>query len=694
MSDKAYLCLVRTLRHLQSCSSSVGIRIPQSAQNYTSKTSLRSLKPARQTHLFPSAYSQPAAPLRFLSTVAPGSVGEQNVAPDIADKVLVDVKGNLHEDKLDSNSLNFVEEGTEDQSSPSRTKEVNIPHYSEVFRQCYSPSDVLDLCSGSSLSLKHVSNSFTTMWTTFKKIKQGQGQRHYEKQLMFEHPNFENLCRQAMHTAHKMTLDDLVYTLHAVVKLQVPQNSRLVQTLLRVCQEHLNEFEEREMSILASSLNVMESCRNVDSLRSGLRLLVEVRMPEINGILPLQTMMRCIGKDAPLSLKKKLERKALEMLDQFTLPNAQHMFTTLAAVNMRSFPLLNFCKQKIIENVDGIPFWRLIHILNACHQLSYRDEEMLTAIGDYVVDTMYMWQNKQVSLFLLQMETLGFRHVSLLDSFAKKVMESPQELTLKDLIAIIKVYSALNHLPEERSQEFLKALDTSLQLYLVRISPVELLKVVYYFCMLGFLPPSPLETLLKDEVLNELQNSAIGKQKVERNLQMLHSIKLCLQLDENASFPEAMCQIRPPDVTSTAQPEVETTLHAILGDPALVQKKIHLPSNYYVDFMFAFDTEHNKVIPLPETHPSDDPQHTERVAVLCIQSSQFAAGTLHPLGMLAMKMRHLKTLGYRLILVPLHKFRQLKEAERVMFLRSQIFPGESSAAEELENQNAHTTHQS
>lgn len=37
------------------------------------------------------------------------------------------------------------------------------------------------------------------------------------------------------------------------------------------------------------------------------RLLVEVRLPEIKNIVPLQSMMRLVGKDAPLHLKRKLE---------------------------------------------------------------------------------------------------------------------------------------------------------------------------------------------------------------------------------------------------------------------------------------------------------------------------------------------------------------------------------------------------
>lgn len=85
-------------------------------------------------------------------------------------------------------------------------------------------------------------------------------------------------------------------------------------------------------------------------------------------------MMRMLGKDAPLRLKQKLEvsfltiftlspfylclnqlmlcicllqTKALSMVDQFSLPNTQHMISTMAKMRFHSKPLLDVCSKKI-----------------------------------------------------------------------------------------------------------------------------------------------------------------------------------------------------------------------------------------------------------------------------------------------------------------------------------------------------------
>ncbi|MEE6490268.1 hypothetical protein FKM82_015821 [Ascaphus truei] len=693
MSNKAYLYVLRTIRHLQTCDSAVSTRIPKfTSRNHTSRANLLTGIAQTVNTYTPllSATSSPTnTPVRFLSQEK-----EKNIKSGLEDQLSKDFPtvpvgstqgvGSQIKEKSYSNVVDPLEEDESivEQWGPSRTKEGGHNYmFSASLQKCTSPSDVLELYGKFSLNIKSVSNCFTTMWETIKRM--GEEQRQYERQLMFEHPGFGLLCRQLMQEASNMTCKDLAFTLLSVVKLQVSQRTRLVQTLVRVCQEHLNGFEEKEMSVLASSLEVMESCTNVDALRSGLRLLVERRMPEIRGVRALQTMMRCTGKDAPISLKEKMEDKVLQMMDHFSLPNSQHMFSTLVAIDMRSLPILDACSQKIIDNMDGIPFWRLMHVLQSCKDLRYRNGALLTAIGDYVAGTMYMWQTKQVLLFLSHLESLGFRHPTLLDIFAEKVINSPDLLTLKDLLITVKVYSLLNHQPEGQGQQFLEALNSTLEMYLPRIPPTELLRVMYSFSILGYFPRLPLDKLLSEEVLNELLTSA--NQNVEVNERMLHYINLCLQLDKPSfTKPQVVVLGNRSTTKFTPHPEVQHTLLSILQDPSLLQENTQLANDYYIDFEIALDTEQNTAIPVVHTQTADDnPLHVLRVALLCAPVSSFCLGTLHARGKLAMKIRHIKVLGYHVVLVPQHEFEMLNESGRIEFLRSRIFSRETSPAQDI-----------
>lgn len=125
-------------------------------------------------------------------------------------------------------------EKLDDSGSP---KEEHVANRSQLFynslQKCTCPSDALDLCE-SALSIKHFTNCLTTVWRLFKNLSEEQ--QRYEKQLIFEHPAFVKLCQRLLQDARRMMRGDLVFSLHALVNLGVPQNTLLIQTLVRVCQ--------------------------------------------------------------------------------------------------------------------------------------------------------------------------------------------------------------------------------------------------------------------------------------------------------------------------------------------------------------------------------------------------------------------------------------------------------------------------
>ncbi|XP_006008221.1 FAST kinase domain-containing protein 2, mitochondrial [Latimeria chalumnae] len=554
-------------------------------------------------------------------------------------------------------------------SSYREEKHLQREQFFKLLQRCSSPTDVLDLLDSYKLSLSLVSSCLTCMWQTTKKMSEDQ--RRYEKKLMLEHPRFEQLCSRVMQEVRQMRPGDLVYSLLAVVKLGVSPRTRLVQTLLRASQERLNTFDEKSLAVLISSLEEMESCKNVDALKAGLRLLVELRMPQIKSVAALQTMMRCIGRDAPLSLKKKMEGKALSLLDQFTLPNSQYMFSTLAAMNFRSAPLLDACSNKIIENIHGIPFWRLVFVLRSCRDLPYRNHLLFHAVGDYVTSMIDVWQNKQIVLFLILFKDLGFLHAGLMDAFSEKVIGDPQSLILKDVQAVLRVYSHLNYLPGQRSQQFLEAVRSVFESYLSKILPVDLLQATYFFCLLDYFPQDSLDRLLQEHTLNELLTTA--SQYQEWNAEMLHYVSLCLELDNPLpDRPRSLVLGRPPLPSLRINPMIQRALQAILGDGPF-REGVQLQNGYHIDFEIVLDKERRNIISESQGEDPTDNTLFQRVAVLSAPAAAFCFATTHPKGKLAMKRRHLSALGYHTILVPEQEFENLSEEQRIEFLTTNIF---------------------
>ncbi|XP_038643514.1 FAST kinase domain-containing protein 2, mitochondrial isoform X1 [Scyliorhinus canicula] len=560
---------------------------------------------------------------------------------------------------------------TEQKTLTSMEREKSVDQFFDRLQRCTSPTDVLDLYAESTMTRRRISSCLMTIWKTTKRMSEDQ--KRYERKLMFEHPAFETICQQALQEAQSMNSNDLAYSLFALVKIGVSQNSQLIHTLLRVTQECLNKFDERALSVLSNCLKNMEDGKSVSTLRMGLRLLVELRIPEIKRVMALQTMMRCIGKDAPLALKKKLENKALSLLNKFTLPNSQYMFVTLAAMGHRSHPLLEACGNRLIENIHGVPFWRLVHILQSCKSLQYRNPDLLSAAGNHMASTLDIWQVKQIILFLVLFADLGFQHTKLMNAFAQIVLARSESLTLKDVLSVLHVYSLLNHrLDENLKEQFLQTLSDAFELYLSKCSSLELLHGIYSFCLMGHYPHAALNQLFQDNILSELRSAANLYR--ESNERMLQCINLCLEL-ENPSFtrPVNASIASPLPPRATVNLEVRKTVDTILGDNSLYHQGLVLKNIYFIDFEIAVDQEQKNAVPFCQGDGIGSDPNIQRVAVLCTPASAFCLGTVHPKERLALKIRHLELLGYRVVLVSEHEFGKLSEDERVDFLKSAIF---------------------
>ncbi|XP_006862003.1 PREDICTED: FAST kinase domain-containing protein 2 [Chrysochloris asiatica] len=552
------------------------------------------------------------------------------------------------------------------------------PTYLKLSEECYSLSDVLDAFSKAPTFPS--SNYFITMWKIAKSMSEDQ--KRVEKQLMFNHPAFNQLCEQMMREAKIMRCDHLLFSLHAMVKLGIPQNTLLVQTLLRIVQERINECDEKCLSVLSTVLEAMEPCKNVNVLRAGLRILVDQQVWKIERVFTLQTMMKCIGKDAPIALKKKLEMKALRELDRFSVVNSQHMFEVLAAMNHRSLTLLNECSKKVIDNIHGCPFKMLISILKSCKDLQYHNLDLFKGIADYVATTFDIWKLKQVLLMLTLFETFGFRSIDLMDLFMKKVVNEPGFLNENNTVTILHVYSSLNHFHKYQNKEFLDIMAGSLTGCLHHISSENLLHAVCSFFMMNHFPLAAVNQLFQKDIVSELLTAG----NMERNIYKLRLLDTCLHLASTPYHKSPDISLPPvPSAPVHPNAKVEEMLSILLGGEDRFSKNVQLPHNYHIDFEVRMDTNRSQVLPFSDKDVVSSAANTQRVAVLCVRRSSYCLGSSHPRGLLAMKMRHLNVMGFHVILVNTWEIEKLEMKDAVTFLKTKIYSTNPTADVVLQN---------
>eukprot|EP00069_Balaena_mysticetus_P015085 bmy_01672T0 len=581
---------------------------------------------------------------------------------------------------------NFHHEPSNEDVLTKRTKPTPI-NCRKLSQECNSLSDVLDIFSKAPTFPS--SNYFSAMWTIAKRMSDDQ--KRFEKQLMFNHPAFSQLCEQIMREAKIMHYDNLLFSLHAMVKLGIPQNTLLVQTLLRVVQERINECDETCLSVLSTILEAMEPCKNVDVLRAGLRtvvfivfddrMLVDQQVWKIERVFTLQTVMKCIGKDAPIGLKRKLEMKALKELDQFSVLNSQHMFAVLAAMNHRSIILLNECSKIVTSNIHGCPFKILISILQSCRDLQYVNIDLFKGIADYVATTFDIWKLKKVLFLLILFENFDFRPVSLMDLFMKKAADEPGFLNVKSLVSILHVYSSLNHFHKCWTHEFLEVMASALTGSLHHISSENLLNAVCSFCLMNHFPLAPINQLLQKDIIHDLLTSG----DVERNVHKLHVLAACLKLDAPCHKDTHLVLPQLPPTPLHPHAKVAEVLSSLLGEGCF-SKSVWLPHNYYIDFEIRMDANRSQVLPFSDVDVVTSATNIQRVAVLCVPRSTYCLDSTHPRGFLAMKMRHLKVMGFHVILVNNWEMEKLEMKDAVTFLKTKIYSPEALSTADIDLQ--------
>ncbi|XP_077061478.1 FAST kinase domain-containing protein 2, mitochondrial [Siphateles boraxobius] len=568
------------------------------------------------------------------------------------------------------------------ETSEPLDKAERAPVYSHL-QNCFCPTDVLDTLKQFPASQHLISNIFTRIWESTKKLTDEQ--RSCELRLMYEHPGFEEVCERAVTEAWRMKSDDLAYSLLAIVNLGVSQNTRVVQTLLRVIQERLNQFDIKALSVLAGCIREMEDSRNVQAIKEALRLLLKDRIPEIQSVVVLQSMMRAVGKNSPIHLKKQLATKTLSLADEFSPPNSQYMFSSLASMGLNFKPLLDVCSKNIAENVHEFPFGRLLSVLKSCYELRYRNHTLFSSVSEYMANTFDMWSNKQVILILVTFEDLLFRPVVLLDVFAERIIGNPDSLTLKDLLSVLKVFSLLNHDLKEKKTEFLASLTKVLESYLPKMSSTDLLKAIYYLALLEHVPQTLLDKLLQQETLDQILQKGNRSDKVQR---WLHTLDLCIRLDQ-PQLPQSLRSI--PDFHFTVpahkvpvNQEMLSAIRSIVGNDA-VQDSVLEQSIYFIDCVITLPRQQEETCGL-NAEDSGSHEFPQRIAVVCAPPTSFCFGTTHPRANLVTKLRHLEKLGYKPVLVPVLEINSKTEEEKIQMLQKLIFPGqESSGTQETLN---------
>ncbi|XP_078714811.1 FAST kinase domain-containing protein 2, mitochondrial isoform X1 [Lampetra fluviatilis] len=552
----------------------------------------------------------------------------------------------------------------------------------------------------------------------------------YEQRRMLQHPHFPGLCQQVLRTSRYLTPGLLGYTLAAATRLGIPLRSRLVQMLIRTAQVSINEFNGQALGVVASCLPFLLQDRNTQALRAALTMRAQLALPEVDRVPVLLMLMYHLGPTVPTALKDKLVTQAwaLFVLDQFTTANVLRLFFSLARMQHNAPELLSAASPIITGNLQELKLSELLQLLKVCNQLGYHNTQLFSSIAEHAVTRLQLYGLNEACTLLLLLSRLRFRHPGLLDAVALLLLQEQQQqeqqqeqpmpchLDKKNLMVLLHIYSLLNHQPHGAAETFLGVLSSALEHHLPELSAHELFVGVRALCILGRRPPSAVASaLLADHSCTELLSVSDSLKRLQNELE-LQAIRLSLHLQKKLpGVPAAEAAPSSPDPNPsslTRCPELPSVLTEALRGSGQVRVGVTVGGLYSIDAEVTLQGTEvlqfllgNECLALPD-HPHDpgDNPHNQgdclhvpgdgacilredplpkplRVAMLWCHPAEFCLGSQHPCGKLALKVRNLHALGYRVTLVSSSQWKRLQPESRVPFLRQKLQLASGMAAE-------------
>ncbi|XP_073074350.1 FAST kinase domain-containing protein 2, mitochondrial-like isoform X8 [Manis javanica] len=240
----------------------------------------------------------------------------------------------------------------------------------ELSQECNSLVDVLDKYSEVP---RYLSNNYlSAMWSIAKRMSEDQ--KRFEKQLMFSHPSFSQLCEQTMREAKVMPFNQLLFSLHAVVKLGIPQNTLLVQTLLRVVQmkalRDLGKFSTLNSQHMFEVLAAMNH-RSILLLNECSKMVID----NIYGC-PLKVLINILQSCKELRyynlyLFKGIADYVATTFDIWKLKHVISLLILFANLGFRHTGLMDLLKKKVIDEPDCLNIKNIVPILHVYSSLNH-----------------------------------------------------------------------------------------------------------------------------------------------------------------------------------------------------------------------------------------------------------------------------------------------------------------------------------
>lgn len=368
----------------------------------------------------------------------------------------------------------------------------------------------------------------------------------------------------------------------------------------------------------------------------------------------MNIMLQESKRTSDTSMLDNLEEKALQKVQTFSLDENIKTLQTLSKGQRRNLPLIKSLAYCIKEKMtDTVSLSSLASVMTSLSVLNIQDSTMLGLLSDRVSKVSWElrddWtvQNlKDLSSVLMSCAHLRWLKPPLDKTFLSQFPKFQEHLSPSQLCHAIYSMSKLQCFTGQEKDVIMQMVEQLRTTNIIEENPKLWLNMVLALGWSDFSDEGLLSTVLQQNFVNIIQENFPAMVPSIRQLEYEANIAF-----PNFQFPKPNLRNLKPLKTSKPDSTVEGVIEmAHILDRNMeddVQTNILTPQGHEIDVLLLVDNN-GKVIPFSSTQGSS----VQKVAIKVLRYQNTIKPIMKPTGDVSMCLRHLKSVGYKVVLIP------------------------------------------